>query len=472
MGLLFSIPLAGPLGTIAASCLGGLAFCFTSTAASMFCKSCNCNSSIATRVGFAIIFILNSLLAWLMKTPFAIRKIEHWSYDYIKMDCDEGKCYGVLAVHRICFALSLFHAILSMSLIGVKESRDKRAAIQNGWWGPKVLLWILLVVISFFIPNEFFMFWGNYVSLIGATIFILLGLVLLVDFAHSWTEMCQENWENSDSTLWQWILIGSTAAMYVACITLTGILYAYFASSGCTLNRFFISLNLALCIIITIMCIHPAIQESNPRSGLAQSGMVAAYCTYLVVSAVSNHAHQSCNPLSRTDKTRTTTVVLGAIFTFLAIAYSTSRAATQSRALVGKGKKGGAVQLPVDCYTQPGRTESPRYQALLAAVEAGMTMMKDDDYGDAKDDERSGTRYNYSWFHVIFAIGAMYVGMLLTDWNVVSTEQGSVDSEEVVRIGRSETAMWMRIVSSWVCMLLYMWSLLAPVLMPDRFGDM
>jgi hypothetical protein len=32
MGILFSIPLAGTLGTIAASCLGGLAFCFTSTA--------------------------------------------------------------------------------------------------------------------------------------------------------------------------------------------------------------------------------------------------------------------------------------------------------------------------------------------------------------------------------------------------------------------------------------------------------
>ena len=28
--------------------------------------------------------------------------------------------------------------------------------------------------------------------------------------------------------------------------------------------------------------------------------------------------------------------------------------------------------------------------------------------------------------------------------------------------------MWMRVVSSWVCMLLYMWSLLAPVLLPDR----
>ena len=35
-------------------------------------------------------------------------------------------------VHRICFALSLFHLILSSTLIGVQDTRDKRAAIQNG----------------------------------------------------------------------------------------------------------------------------------------------------------------------------------------------------------------------------------------------------------------------------------------------------------------------------------------------------
>ncbi|KAF7975713.1 hypothetical protein HWV62_8671 [Athelia sp. TMB] len=490
MGLLLSLPLAGGLGTIATSCFAGIAFCFTSTAASMFFKSCNCNSSIATRVGFAIIFCLNSMLAWLMKTPFAIKQIEKWSYDYIKMDCDSDRCYGVLAVHRICFALALFHAILGASLVGVRDTKDKRAALQNGWWGPKVLLWILLVITSFFIPNGFFIFWGNYISLIGAAIFILLGLVLLVDFAHTYSETCLENWENSDSNFWQWILITSTALMYAGAIALTGVLYAFFAGSGCTLNRFFISFNLVLCVIITGLCVHPAVQEYNPRSGLAQAGMVAAYCTYLVVSAVSNHEHgagsESCNPL-RKSGTRTTTVVLGAVFTFLAIAYSTTRAATQSRALVGK-KKDGVVRLGGDddhaelgvVNTQPGKTESPRYQALLAAVEAGAipasALYEDEDeeeeeIGETRDDERSGTRYNYTWFHVIFAIGTMYVGMLLTDWNVVSKTATPSDADDVVYIGRSETAMWMRIVSSWICILLYSWSLLAPVLLPDRFGD-
>jgi hypothetical protein len=239
----------------------------------------------------------------------------------------------------------------------------------------------VFVIISFFIPNGFFVFWGNYVSLIGATIFVLLGLVLLVDFAHSWSETCLENWENSNnSNLWQWILIGSTAGMYASSLAMTGVLYAYFASSGCTLNRFFISFNLALTVIITVLCVHPVVQEYNPRSGLAQSGMVAVYCTYLVMSAVGNHSHETCNPFrsGAASGTRTSVLVLGAALTFIAIAYSTTRAATQSRALVGK-KRQGEIHLSDDRDThevsvvasQPSRTETPRYQALLAAVEAG-----------------------------------------------------------------------------------------------------
>ena len=130
------------------------------------------------------------------------------------------------------------------------------------------------------------------------------------------------------------------------------------------------------------MSVHPVVQEYNPRSGLAQSSMVAAYCTYLIVSAVSNHVHETrqCNPLRDGKTTQNSVLILGSVFTFLAIAYSTTRAATQSRALVGKGKK-SRIQLPTDeeghnselsiVNAQPGKIQSPRYQALLAAVEAG-----------------------------------------------------------------------------------------------------
>ncbi|KAM0787315.1 hypothetical protein ACM66B_007089 [Microbotryomycetes sp. NB124-2] len=506
MGAVLGIPVLGSLAGLGASalsaCLTGLAFFCTGQAASAMTKSCNCNSSVATRIGFSLLLLLNSLFAWLMLSDWAIKAISKWSYDYIKMNCPEGKCYGVLAVHRICFALALFHAILAVTLIGVKDTRTKRAAIQNGWWGPKVLALMVLTVITFLIPNGFFMFYGNYIAMIGATVFILIGLVLLVDFAHSWSETCLERWEETDSPFWKWTLIGSTLGLYVVAFTLTGIQYAFFAGKGCTLNQFFITFNLILTLIVSALSVAPAIQEANPRSGLAQSGMVCAYTAYLVTSAIANHDDEgngSCNPLqARAAGARTGMVVLGAVFTFLAIAYSTSRAATQSKALVGKGNRkslndGAYAPMPSSSIsshlengemsvvnTQPKKKDSLRYQALQAAVAEGSlpaSALDEDDSddegatgGDEHDDERTGTRYNYSFFHVIFIGAAMYVAMLLTNWNVVSTTShhdlptDGDDDGMPIRIGRSHVAMWMRIVSGWACLALYSWSLLVNVI--------
>lgn len=43
------------------------------------------------------------------------------------------------------------------------------------------------------------------------------------------------------------------------------------------------------------------------------------------------------------------------------------------------------------------------------------------------------------------------------------------DDGRPITIGRSHVAMWIRVVSSWVCLIIYAWSLLAPVVLPDRF---
>lgn len=64
----------------------------------------------------------------------------------------------------------------------------------------------------------------------------------------------------------------------------------------------------------------------------------------------------------------------------------------------------------------------------------------------------------------------MFSNLTASIRNVVRPGTGPTDPERDsdVYIGRSEVAMWMRVVSSWVCMLLYIWSLIAPIVMPDR----
>ena len=193
--------------------------------------------SMATRIAYALILLVNSIVAWLMLTPWALKKLEHLTLDYMTITCEGKQCYGFVAVQRVNFALGLFHFILAVLLLGVKTSKDGRAALQNGYWGPKIIVWLAFVVLTFFIPETFFQFWGKYFALILAMAFVLLGLILLVDLAHTWAEFCLQKIEDNDSKAWRGILIGSTLSMYTISFAMTIVMYIFFANSGCAMNQ-------------------------------------------------------------------------------------------------------------------------------------------------------------------------------------------------------------------------------------------
>ena len=201
-------------------------------------------ASMATRIAYAFILLVNSILSWLMLTPWAMKKLERLTLDYMTITCAGQQCYGYVAIQRINFALGLFHLILSVLLLGVRSSKDGRAGLQNGYWGPKIIVWLGLVVLTFFIPENFFQVWGHYIAFIGAMLFVLLGLILLVDLAHTYAEYCLEKIETYDSRGWRFLLIGSTLGMYTASFAMTIIMYIFFAHSGCSMNQAAITVRL------------------------------------------------------------------------------------------------------------------------------------------------------------------------------------------------------------------------------------
>lgn len=180
-----------------------------------------------------------------------MKKLEHLTLDYMSITCQGKACYGYVAVQRINFALGLFHFILSILLIGVKSSKEGRAGLQNGYWGPKIIVWLVFVVLTFLIPESFFQVWGQYIAFIGAMLFVLLGLILLVDLAHTWAEYCLEKIENYDSKGWRVLLIGSTLGMYTSSFAMTIVMYIFFANGGCAMNQ----------AAITVCCIQELITD-------------------------------------------------------------------------------------------------------------------------------------------------------------------------------------------------------------------
>lgn len=446
----------------------------------MVCSACGkCGNSVATRIAYALILLVNSILSWIMLTPWAIKKLQSLTLDYVKIECPTGDCYGWLAVHRINFALGLFHLIFAGLLVGVTSSKEPRAALQNGFWGPKVIAWLAFVVLSFLIPDGFYLFWGQYIALIAAMLFLILGLILLVDLAHTWAEYCLRQIEETDSGAWRFVLIGSTLGMYAGSLAMTIIQYIFFASSGCSMNQAVITINLLLWLAISVISVHPAVQEVNPKAGLAQSAMVAVYCCYLTMSAVSmepdDDGSRHCNPFAFSQGTRTTTVVLGAIVTMLTVAYTTTRAATQS---LGLGNNHGGIRLPDEddhdlVTTQPGGRREMRAEALRRAVEEGSlpadALLSDDEdeesgKNSAHDDERTSTQYNYTVFHIIFFLATAWVATLITQGYDMDKQDG-----DFATVGRTYWASWVKIVSSWICYAMYAWTLVAPIVLPDRF---
>ena len=186
------------------------------------------------------------MISWLMLTEWAVKKLQGILLDYVTIDCAGKSCFGFAAVHRVNFALGLFHFVMAMLLVGVNNSKDRRAPIQNGFWGPKIIIWLGLIVGSFFLPNTFFEVWGNYVAFAGAILFLLLGLVLLVDLAHTFAEYCIEKIEDTESGVWRGVLIGSTLTMYLGSLAMTIVMYIYFAKSGCSMNQAAISVSAAI----------------------------------------------------------------------------------------------------------------------------------------------------------------------------------------------------------------------------------
>ena len=417
-----------------------------------------------------------------MLSPYAAKKLSKLTLEYMTFECNDDQCYRYFGVQRINFALGLFHMLLAVLLIGVQSTKDGRSNLQNGYWGPKIVVWMVLIIVSFLIPEGFFLVWGNYVALGGAMIFVLLGLILLVDLAHTWAELCLRKIEENESRLWRGLLIGSTLTMYLASVAMTVVMYIFFAKSGCSMNISAITVNMILFLIISFISVNPSVQESNQKAGLAQAAFVTVYCTYLTLSAVAMEPDdKNCNPLIRANGARTTTIILGAVITMLTVAYTTTRAATQGFALgTSHAASNQYTQVATDDFEhglitqQPSTRRQMRANALRAAVESGSLPASaldedsddesDDGKAGSKDDERLGTQYNYSLFHIIFLLATCWVATLLTQG--MKSEEGESDFTPV---GRTYWASWIKIISSWVCYAIYTWSLIAPVVLPDRF---
>eukprot|EP00057_Strongylocentrotus_purpuratus_P001037 XP_001190705.2 PREDICTED: probable serine incorporator [Strongylocentrotus purpuratus] len=458
-----------------------LACCFGTAACSCCCSACpSCKNSTSTRIVYGLFLLVGAVVSAVFLIPQVDQALSNSPLlckdvavvgQLIPSEVCE-RLAGYRSVYRVSFGVAAFFFLLSLIMINVKSSKDPRSPIQNGFWFFKFLVMCGLCVAAFFIPNGSFENVFMYFGMVGAFAFIIIQLVLLVDFAHSWNESWVGRMEETEHKGWYCALMSSTVVMYLIALTGFILFFIFYIGTGkeCSLHKFFISFNLVLCVVMSVISILPKVQEAMPRSGLLQSAVISMYTMYLTWSAMSNNPDDTCNPSITTiiqtigpsgNNTNVHNQDVGSAENWASFAiwlicliYACIRTASTNNV----GKLTGSED-----NLQYGTNE----KTLLGSTNSSGGDSKPAD-GDAEkwgqevyDNEEDTVSYSYTFFHIMLMLAAFYMMMTLTSW--FQPAGANFDS-----LAANSGAMWVKISSSWVCVALYVWTLVAPIILSER----
>ncbi|GAQ78459.1 Serinc-domain containing serine and sphingolipid biosynthesis protein [Klebsormidium nitens] len=392
------------MGSVIGSCAGACA-------ASCICQACAGANRSAARFIYAAIFFITVILAWI---------IRDYSGDWLKTlhqfkackDVGIGNpnhCVGSEGVLRLSFSGFIFFAVMFLTTLGTKSKEDCRDSWHSGFWPIKIIFWLGLLIVPFFMPSGFFQVYGE-IARFGSGIFLVIQLVTLLNFVYEWNDA----WLADDNERRCRIpLVGVSLFCYLLSLALIILMFVWFSPrASCSLNIFFITWTLILILVMTVVSLHPQV-----NAGLLTSGVMALYMVFLCYSAImSEPASYSCNTRPRQTGRSDWVSIVSFLLAFIAIIIST--------------------------FTAGGD-----YRAFQFKKEASL---------DADE-----VPYAYGFFHFVFAMGAMYSAMLFLGWNLNTTSaKWSID------VGWA--SVWVKIVSEWVTFGLYLWTMLAPLFLKDR----
>uniref|UniRef100_A0A672ZYV6 Serine incorporator 5 n=1 Tax=Sphaeramia orbicularis TaxID=375764 RepID=A0A672ZYV6_9TELE len=455
-------------------CITQLACCCGSAACSCCCNCCpKIKQSTGTRFMYALYFLLVTIICVIMMSPTVEEALRHnipfYSELCLKLNAGENckTLVGYSAVYKMCFGMACFFLFFSIFTIRVNNSTGCRAAVHNGFWLIKFIVLVACCAGGFFLPEEetFLEVW-RYVGALGGFFFLLIQLMLLVEFAHRWNT----NWNSGVkyNRLWYAALAFVTLTLFsaaVGALVFMGLFYTH--PEACLLNKIFLGINGSLCFVVSLLAISPCIQKLQPTSGLLQPGVISLYVMYLTFSAFSSKPKEmleingvnttvcvfSFNSGSESDKKIVTG--LGTALLFACVLYSCLTSTTR--------RSSAALRV---CRN------SDFYMLLMSLTcICHFLLCFSDDYDEEKTgsgqnvvyDEREGTIYSYAYFHFVFFLGSLYVMMTATNWF-------HYDDHKIEKLlDGSWSVFWIKMVSCWVCLILYMWTLVAPMVCPKRF---
>lgn len=465
-------------------CSMGTSACLAATNVVSICCSLaacfSCKASYgASKVLYIGIFLLSAVLGIVLRYQ-GEAALSGWATRLGV--CTNAECWGQQADYRISGALFAFY----LTMAGV--SAMYRPA-HLGAWFVKLLYFLLLLGLTLLVPNDF---WAGYAqfSRYGSVVFIVIQCLLIIDFAYKAHEYLLARVDRADAALeakgWEpglcsspWkagyiLLAGGGMTASLVCL---GVMFRFFGE--CSLNQFFLAETLIAGVALTFVSVFNSVGK-----GLLPPTLLFSYCTYLVYGAITNNPNTACNVLATQDNQNQASIITGCAISVLSVtwaAYSSagkagtaltvdSGATAQANPMAAGGApaadaEAGESTAAVTEWRGSGRSAGQPKGAEegAAASYQGGGAGAAPASADGDDDSRATTADRRPWvFHLIMALGGLYLAMAITNWGSSNATTPSANPE------LSDASMWVRIASQWLLHVLYVWTLLAPTCCPGR----
>ncbi|XP_019052416.1 PREDICTED: probable serine incorporator isoform X2 [Nelumbo nucifera] len=237
------------------------------------------------RYVYGLIFLLTNLLAWAVRDygQSALTEMERLK------GCKGGRyCLGTEGVLRVSLGCFIFYFTMFLSTAGTRKLNERSDSWHSGWWSAKILVWIALLVLPFFVPNALIQFYGE-IAHFGAGVFLLVQLISVISFI-TWLNDCCQSDKYEGRCRIQVILL--SVAAYIACMVGVVLMYIWYAPMpSCLLNIFFITWTLVLLQLMACVSLHPKV-----NAGFLTPGLMGLYVVFICWCAIrSEPPTETCN---------------------------------------------------------------------------------------------------------------------------------------------------------------------------------
>jgi len=330
-------------------------------------------------------------------------------------------CFKNTAVSRLSFGYSFFHLLLTLLFL---RSDDKQSAWQEDlhfyyWWLKIPILVVFLGVSFFFLPRPFLDIF-YYFAATGGAVFLLVQIILLVDFSYTW----HETWASYETRTWNILIWVTTVIFYLISIAVAVISYFYLLETAWFRNVIVLTETIVSCLVVSLISLHPKIE----RGSLLISSVLTLYCLLIIASAMAGSTTRASTTLI---ENYIYIVAMASLSSMIAVFYSSLYYFSAHRYL----------------YTPEGNSSG--YLRVTIATEDGGS------FSEEPLLETNRSPYSLYKFHFVFAFGGLYLGMVFTNWET---------TKEAMDISYDNNlAYWIKFAVQVTTVVLYAWSLLAPL---------